>query len=71
MSRFVGYEHSDFDATRYEKSVGDNCGNPLTTEDIRKGIAAVARDIDANPNNNWLAEMKTSQCYISPRHEEH
>jgi hypothetical protein len=66
MPKFVGYARSDFDPERYRREVCDNHGQTLTTLAIRSGIAKIAAEYEAGPNDHWLSSLKSSSMYLSP-----
>jgi hypothetical protein len=65
MPRLVGFEHSNFDEARYRREVCDNHGEALTTDGILEGLSAIAREIETQPDQNWLSAMKDTPFYIS------
>jgi len=65
MPQLVGFEKSTFDPVRYRREVCDNHGETLTTEGIMEGLAAIAKEFEAAPDEHWLTAMKETPFYIS------
>lgn len=65
MVELVGFKKSTFDPERYRQAVCDNHGKELTTNGVRDGIAAVAREYEKSPQTHWLTAMKETPAYIS------
>ena len=67
MPRFIGFAESTFDADLYRPDACKNNGFPLTTQGIMEGIEALVNDIKEHPEDNWLAAMKDTPMYVSPK----